>query len=182
MNSNHPNPDPRIDELVAAIQWLTDTHGHFTLQAGFPDMVVIVGQMQLALRHPMNTGDGAAEARRILEDIITTLERADPRVGKFLRAGFDPSQDAPAQKAEAHPGTAPDFAIAITPTEKVTTIDGVQVRLWEGVASGGVRCRVFVYRVCPLIVHDEDVDEFERALASIPAPKLVQLIEIMEAP
>ena len=52
--------------------------------------------------------------------------------------------------------------INITATEKLTELDGVPVRLWEGVTAGGVPCEVFVHRIaCKL---DQDHTEFDREL------------------
>jgi len=43
--------------------------------------------------------------------------------------------------------------ITIESTETLTQIEGVPVRLWEGVTEGGVRCKVFIHR---LAVHNDD--------------------------
>ena len=52
--------------------------------------------------------------------------------------------------------------IPIKSTDILTHIDGVPVRLWEGVTGQGVACKVFVHR---LAVHnDDDADQFEREL------------------
>jgi len=52
--------------------------------------------------------------------------------------------------------------IQIEATEKITTIDGVPVRLWEGVTESGVKCKVFVHRIA---VHkDDDSGQFDREL------------------
>ena len=49
--------------------------------------------------------------------------------------------------------------IEITATEHLTDIDGVPVRLWDGVTENGIKCRVFVHR---LAVHLADnADQFE---------------------
>lgn len=52
-----------------------------------------------------------------------------------------------------------NMIITITATEKLTDINGVPVRLWEGVTDQGTKCKVFVHR---LVVHkDEDQKAFE---------------------
>lgn len=54
----------------------------------------------------------------------------------------------------------------IEATGKLTEIDGVPVRLWEGVTKAGVKCKVFVHRIA---VHEsEDATQFERGLKQIP--------------
>lgn len=53
--------------------------------------------------------------------------------------------------------------IQIEATDKVTTMDGVPVRLWEGTTESGVPCKVFVHR---LAVHkNDDAAQFEAELA-----------------
>jgi len=52
--------------------------------------------------------------------------------------------------------------ITIKSTEKLTDINGVPVRLWEGVAKSGIKCKVFIHRIA---VHkDEDVALFKKEL------------------
>lgn len=52
--------------------------------------------------------------------------------------------------------------IVIEATDKLTAIDGVPVRLWEGITENGVKCKVFVHRVA--VHNDEDPQQFEREL------------------
>ena len=53
--------------------------------------------------------------------------------------------------------------ITITSTDVLTRIDGVPVRLWDGVTEDGTQCKVFVHRVA---VHDsQDSSRFEKELA-----------------
>jgi hypothetical protein len=54
--------------------------------------------------------------------------------------------------------------IEITSTDKTTTMDGVTVRVWEGVAEGGARCVVFVHRIA--VHEDEDSTRFESELVA----------------
>ena len=52
--------------------------------------------------------------------------------------------------------------IVIEATDKLTELDGVPVRLWEGVTDRGVPCKVFVHRIA---VHDsEDQTAFRQEL------------------
>lgn len=52
--------------------------------------------------------------------------------------------------------------ITMTATEILTEIDGVPVRLWEGITEQGVKCKVFVHR---LALHKyEDETQFEKEL------------------
>lgn len=52
--------------------------------------------------------------------------------------------------------------VQIESTDKLTTIDGVPVRVWNGVTAEGTPCLVFVHRIA---VHkDHDSSQFEREL------------------
>jgi hypothetical protein len=44
--------------------------------------------------------------------------------------------------------------IQIKSTDKITRIDGVPVRVWEGVTAEGVPCFVFVHRIAVRNEHD----------------------------
>lgn len=68
--------------------------------------------------------------------------------------------------------------IQITSTDQITTIDGVPVRLWEGVTANGVRCKVFVHR---LAVHnDDDASQFDAELkAQLPPARTMPLSMIL---
>ena len=52
--------------------------------------------------------------------------------------------------------------MTITATGQVTDINGVAVRVWEGVTEGGVACKVFVHRVA--VHREQDSSQFEREL------------------
>jgi len=66
--------------------------------------------------------------------------------------------------------------ITITSTTKLTTIEGVPCRIWEGVTERGVPCHVFVHR---LAVRNEGVlcEEFDRELKETypPAAEIIPL-------
>lgn len=61
--------------------------------------------------------------------------------------------------------------VEIWPTDKLTDIDGVRVRLWDGVTDGGVRCMVFVHRV--IVAQAEDTAAFDEELTKQLAPGTV---------
>lgn len=56
-----------------------------------------------------------------------------------------------------------ELVITIRPTATLTTLDGVPVRLWEGVTRDGIPCRVFVHRVA--VREELDRAAFDRQLA-----------------
>lgn len=51
--------------------------------------------------------------------------------------------------------------LQIESTEKLTTLDGVPVRMWKGVTDQGVECFVFVHRIA---APAESAEEFDRQL------------------
>ncbi len=57
--------------------------------------------------------------------------------------------------------------IMIEPTDRITTLDGVQTRLWHGVTEAGNECRLYVHRIQ---VATEDAAEFDRELREMPPP------------
>lgn len=54
-------------------------------------LATVVGQLQLALRHPNNTGKGAQAVRAMLFELIQQIDSEAVRVG--LMAGFNPMHD-----------------------------------------------------------------------------------------
>jgi hypothetical protein len=52
--------------------------------------------------------------------------------------------------------------LTITSTNQLTRIDGVDVRVWDGVTEEGVACKVFVHRL--RVDRGKDSSEFEREL------------------
>ena len=55
--------------------------------------VALVGNLQLALRHPGNRGAAAAQARTIADAVVGQLARGDGRIEALLRRGDDPRCD-----------------------------------------------------------------------------------------
>jgi len=68
--------------------------------------------------------------------------------------------------------------ITMEATEKITRLEGVPVRLWEGVTESGIKCQVFVHRIA---VHlDQDPTEFERELKEqMPPGQVFSLRDIL---
>lgn len=68
--------------------------------------------------------------------------------------------------------------LMIESTDKLTRIDNVPVRVWEGTCDDGTPCYVFIHRIA---VHkDEAVAEFERELAEqLPPGQYVPLSMIL---
>jgi hypothetical protein len=58
----------------------------------------------------------------------------------------------------------------ISATEKTTTINGVPVRLWEGVTARGTPCKVFIHRIA--VHNDDDSSQFDAELQEQMPPAL----------
>jgi len=68
--------------------------------------------------------------------------------------------------------------IQIEATDQLTDIDGVPVRVWEGITENGVRCKVFVHRIA--VNKAYDLGPFERELAEqMPPGRHVDLRHIL---
>jgi hypothetical protein len=60
--------------------------------------------------------------------------------------------------------------ITMTPTDRITSLDGVPVRAWDGTTDKGVRCCVLVHRI--VVDADDDTADFEAALREESPPVL----------
>jgi hypothetical protein len=68
--------------------------------------------------------------------------------------------------------------ISITSTENLTIVDGVRVRVWNGVTERGSKCIVFVHLIA--VPNAESSEEFERELAEqLPPGRVVDLRRIL---
>jgi hypothetical protein len=64
--------------------------------------------------------------------------------------------------------------ITITATDQITKIDGVLVRVWDGITEGGVACKVLVHRL--VVAPGANAAEFERALQEeLPPGRVIDL-------
>jgi hypothetical protein len=82
-----------VDVLGRALLRLEARHGVCRMDVSFALAVILIAQIQLALRHPANRGESAAQAREFVEALIGRLEASEPAVGEVLRRGFDPAHD-----------------------------------------------------------------------------------------
>ena len=68
--------------------------GRVTLNLSASGCLVIIAQIQLALRHPGNTGHSAQASREFVENLINQLP-IDDLAKELLYRGFDPQFDEP---------------------------------------------------------------------------------------
>lgn len=68
--------------------------------------------------------------------------------------------------------------ITIESTEQITTVDGVPVRVWNGITERGVPCFVFVHRLA--VANAVDQSQFETELAEqLPPGRVVSLAHVL---
>jgi hypothetical protein len=67
--------------------------------------------------------------------------------------------------------------VTMWPTDKLTVLEGVKVRVWRGVVPGGVPVFVFVHRLA--VARAEDQDQFTRDLRELPPAREVSLREVL---
>lgn len=83
-------------------------HEGFNLELEASAVLSIVSQLQLALRHPGNTGASTEIARSFIQAVIEKGFRHCPETQKLIRMGFDPDNDLTHEEFEAQfPQTQP---------------------------------------------------------------------------
>ena len=69
--------------------------------------------------------------------------------------------------------------LMIEATSQVTTIDGVPVRLWNGVTEGGKQCQVYVHLISA--TDFGDTEEFDRELQEkMPPAEFVDFVKTLK--
>lgn len=72
---------------------LAQAHPSITMEISMQDLLIVISQIQLALRRPANAGPSAERARAILDDWLNAVEQVEPFVANMLRRGNDPRFD-----------------------------------------------------------------------------------------
>jgi len=93
-------------EFPKAVRRLTHRYRAICLRITPADMIQLIAQVQLALRHPANAGGSATAARELVEEMIEALASEEPVIGRVLRRGFDWEHDVPVEPApsDSHDG------------------------------------------------------------------------------
>jgi len=69
------------------------------LHLGLSSAMYLVAQLQLAMRHPGNTGEAPEIARGFIDGVIQIMARGGyPATAEVARAGDDPKHDVPATR------------------------------------------------------------------------------------
>ena len=83
--------DEFLDAFYAQVR-ARAAEGPLRLELDAPEALNVVAQLQLALRHPFNTGESAAWTRALVWRLIDSMAMDGP-LRVVLEAGFDPVQD-----------------------------------------------------------------------------------------
>lgn len=71
------------------------------IQIGGYELLILVGQLQLALRHPSNRGRSAEISEEIARHLQAHLAQYCPAVTEIVEAGWNLAMDVPTRAAEA---------------------------------------------------------------------------------
>lgn len=89
-----PNNDERdVHLLASALKGCPPIH----IEIDAACACVLLSQLQLALRYPMNRGYSAQEARRIADAIQEAIGRHSPEAFRLLERGWHEVYDRPAR-------------------------------------------------------------------------------------
>jgi hypothetical protein len=144
------------------------------LELDLTTLAVIIGALQLALRHPGYPPASRQHLEDWLAQTITAVGTLSADLAAGLRAG-----SAPAPAVPRHPpvGPTPSLEIRILPTDQLTPLDGALCRVWQGTTDAGVPCLVFVHHVA--VAEGQDSAAFERTLqAEVPPGRVVDLRQV----
>jgi hypothetical protein len=66
--------------------------------------------------------------------------------------------------------------LIIEATDKLTELDGVRVRVWNGKTEDGKECLVFVHQIA--VDRSQDASAFERAFKELPTPAGAMMVPL----
>jgi len=67
--------------------------------------------------------------------------------------------------------------LQIEPSEMIVDLNGVQVRVWNGISEQGIQVFVFVHRLA--VRNDDDLAAFERELIEVPSLHAKSIKELL---
>jgi len=83
------------EAFAEGMKKLVVKHPFLRLDLDWEAAMMIVGCLQLALRHPGNVGPSSEVARAFCDNVIRAAESVEPQLGELMRMGFDPQHDVP---------------------------------------------------------------------------------------
>ena len=101
MNQHTPPITP--EEAAARLEKMEEANIGIEFTIPPSAALMLIGQLQRALRHPGNVGISADITRELAEHLVTQIEKLDPELGRIGQMGFDPTYDEPAPLPTASP-------------------------------------------------------------------------------
>jgi len=77
-----------IKDLQGRLAALQHQHGFFRMDLAFGDLAIVIGQMQLALKHPDNNGFSAERTKDVLHHMFLALESESPGISELLNRTY----------------------------------------------------------------------------------------------
>ena len=77
-----------LEVYMSELQRLTDEEVGLRMVLSFDIICGLVANIQLALRHPHNNGDGAACGRAWCDVMISEIEKVSPKLARIVRKGW----------------------------------------------------------------------------------------------
>lgn len=69
------------------------------------------------------------------------------------------------------------FAITLTPTDRITRIDGTECRIWTGTDQNGIEIEAAIKYVMPKTHDKAALAQFEENLSLLPEPNTAMVID-----
>ena len=87
------HPEHLEAQFEDALRRLVRKHSALVLELDWDMVIMLIGNLQLALRCPSHTGPSAAGARYLVDVLIARIEKIEPALGPLLRLGDNPDCD-----------------------------------------------------------------------------------------
>lgn len=88
------SPAEYVARMATAVRRLTEEQGSFAVvELGWPNLIAMVGCLQLALRHPTNRGEPARMAREIIQKVYDSFPPGHRDIVTLLKLGDVPAND-----------------------------------------------------------------------------------------
>ena len=81
------NSAKTVDSFINALCRLEAKYGYAKLTMPFEHLVVLIEQLQLALRHPVNQYEPATTTRKLVNAWISSIEEDEPELARLLKDG-----------------------------------------------------------------------------------------------
>jgi hypothetical protein len=93
MSNDNYEQQVKSEFIEAFTAWAKKRGGRFLFEVDCTCLISIIGNLQLALRHPNNVGPSARAVRQLIDQVIAAIELEAPYVAQMLRRGDNPAHD-----------------------------------------------------------------------------------------